>query len=117
MMRIGAYQVPVCRAAGGPESSLRRVEACRAQSEIHGKRYDRSESPTRELSAVTQSTLYRCDTGRADPLWYGPVLNASFVAQMIGQILPDASDASKPALGNYDLSPPVPRTRLLDKTV
>ena len=44
------------------------------------------EKPLREVQA---ESLYRDDTPRFDPFWDGPRLVPAFVAQLLGQAMPD----------------------------
>jgi hypothetical protein len=73
-----------------------RVEKTKPGNDLRNQaRRPAGESVGRSAAAF-RSGLSQYETPAREPLWNGPQLNAAFVAQLIGQIVPGAQPASAP---------------------
>ena len=95
MNAIGALPVWTGGAAKAAGSRGGRVEKTADSAESNGEYRDHAEPRERRGAFADRRALSRSGTGGTAPLWYGPRLRAPFVAQIIGQVLPQGETARK----------------------
>lgn len=88
MNAIGALPVWAGGAAKAAGSRGARVEKTAESAELNGEYRGDPERRERRGPFTDRRAVSRHGTGGAAPLWYGPRLRAPFVAQIIGQVLP-----------------------------
>ena len=85
--------VPVETGVGGgssaPALSTRAIQKTSASSTLGREKPDRGGGQEKPVRGVEAQSLYRDDTPRFDPFWDGPRLVPAFVAQLLGQAMPD----------------------------
>jgi hypothetical protein len=70
----------------------RRCEKASPSNGLNGKQRDARGGNQSSLTAVQLETVSQSETLRFDPFWDGPRLLPTFVAQVIGQAIPDRRD-------------------------
>ena len=70
----------------------RRCEKTSPSSALNGKQRDARAGNHCSITAVALETVSQGETPRFDPFWDGPRLLPTFVAQVIGQAIPDRRD-------------------------
>lgn len=86
--------------ADGARPAHARVEKSRAGNGLHGERRHEAEMPGTVTPCRRQMDLLQYETDAREPLWNGPPLNAAFVAQLLGQVLP-RQPAAAPRSASY----------------
>jgi hypothetical protein len=94
-----------------------RVEKANTSNAPHGERRD-NDVQTIVLSPTTRhARLSQIETASYEPDWNGPRLTAPFVAQVLGQVLPQNNEDGRLALSAYRGDAQVFRARLCDRRV
>jgi len=90
----------VAGAACGSAKALVRVEKASAGSGLHNR--SKADEQRRESAAdrIPQQSLSRTETETA-PRWHGTRLSAPFVAQILGQVLPQSGPDAASARAAY----------------
>ena len=80
--------------SGAPALSLRAVKKPSASSALGHERPDADCDKERPAPAPRAACLCRDDTPGFDPFWDGPRLVPAFVAQLLGQAMPERRDGA-----------------------
>jgi hypothetical protein len=111
MRATGPYPTGIGGASKAPALSSRAIEKTSASSAL-GRDNPNTDSEQKESPAPLRVELVsRDDTARFDPFWDAPRLLPTFVAQVLGQVMPDRREtvAVETAYGRAGS----PRTALL----
>ena len=89
--------VPVEIGVGGGSKvaafSTRAIEKTSTSSTLGREKPDTDSSREKPAREDQAEQLYRDDTLRFDPFWDGPRLVAAFVAQLLGQVMPERRES------------------------
>lgn len=89
--------VPVETGVGGgsrtPALSTRAIQKTSASRTLGRERHDTDVGREKPVRDVQVERLYRDDTCRFDPFWDGPRLVPAFVAQLLGQAMPERRES------------------------
>ena len=89
--------VPVNAGTSGgfraPALSLRAIEKTSASSALAGENSDADGKREKPTATLQVEIVYRDDTSRFDPFWDAPRLVPAFVAQLLGQAMPERRDS------------------------
>ena len=95
MSAIVPTQPALLGASKVPAPNLRAVEKSSASSAL-GQGNANTDNERQQQSAPIQVELVcRDDTPRFDPIWDAPRLVPAFVAQLLGQVMQDGSNAAR----------------------
>ncbi len=86
----------------------RRVEKPREGNALHGEQRDHHSEDIERRAAMGDRRLSRNETAKADPDWNAPMLRATFVAQVLGQVLGATPQDPRSALAAYRKGAPCP---------
>lgn len=89
MLAIVAVETGVGGGSRAPALSTRAIQKTSASSTLGREKPDSDGGRDKPVRDVQAQSLYRDDTPRFDPFWDGPRLVPAFVAQLLGQTLPD----------------------------
>jgi len=82
----------IAGASGAPAQSVRAVKKASASSALGQERSDADRGKENPAPAPQAERLCRDDTPSFDPFWDGPRLVPAFVAQLLGQVMPERRD-------------------------
>jgi hypothetical protein len=89
-------------------AKVRTLQKLKPASGLHAETGDTAHSGTSAFKCRRSGDLYQSGTDRAVPFRYAleaPRLNAAFVAQMLGQMMPDREHRNSGALAVYEDMP------------
>jgi len=97
-MRLSSTTVPT---AAAPPARIRNIvrgaQASNNSRTLDGERSFGAPPRAETLQPATLATLSRSGTVAGAPLWNGPALRPAFVAQVIGQVMMDATRSAPSA--------------------
>jgi hypothetical protein len=94
MRAIIPVEIGMAGASGAPAQSLRAVKKASASSALGHQKSDADHGKEKPAPAPQPERLYRDDTPSFDPFWDGPRLVPAFVAQLLGQVMPERRDTA-----------------------
>lgn len=114
-MQVNGPFDSIARGGLRPAAALARsVEKSSASSDLGTHQQDTAKNPGKLPPRLQVELVCQDETVRFDPFWDGPRLKPAFVAQLLGQVMPDAHK-SMAAQTVYGAA--VPRAaRLVDRT-
>lgn len=110
MTTVGAYGQ---MGGAGLPAPVRRVEKPPPGNALHGEQQDRERSSDERRAVPGDRRVSQIGTASRTPLWNGPRFTAPFVAQVLGQIMPEGTSAAPSALAAYSQRTARPTTALL----
>jgi hypothetical protein len=89
MRAIGSIDAAISGSFKASLPSPRVVEKTSASSALGREKPDADADTQKPAPVIQVELVYRDDTSRFDPFWDGPRLVPAFVAQLLGQTMPD----------------------------
>ena len=83
----------ICEGRKASALTPRAVEKASASSALGREKSDAETNRQEPAPLLHIELVYRDDTPRFDPFWDGPRLVPAFVAQLLGQAMPDRRDS------------------------
>jgi hypothetical protein len=94
MRAIIPAQIGVAGGSGAPAQSPRAVKKTSASSNLDHEKPGADCGKEKPAPAPQAECVCRDDTSRFDPFWDGPRLVPAFVAQLLGQAMPERRDGA-----------------------
>jgi hypothetical protein len=105
-MRVTSQPDTLCRSlVKGAAQYARAIEKCSPASALHQERPQTSQDHSKPTPRTQVEAVSQTGTDSFDPNWDGPRLLPTFVAQLLGQVMPErrASVALETAYGTARL--------------
>jgi hypothetical protein len=94
MRAIVPVRIGIAGGSGAPALSPRAVKKTSASSTLAHERPDADCGKEEPAPSPQAASMCRDDTPRFDPFWDGPRLVPAFVAQLLGQAMPERRDGA-----------------------
>lgn len=94
MNAIVCAQTATNGASRAPAVSVRTVQKTSASSALGDDKPDARHDEEKPAPQIQVERLYRDDTPPYDPFWDGPRLVPTFVAQLLGQVMPERRETT-----------------------